>query len=80
MATESPIACLATSPTLAQKVAVISAMRKGLHHHYSPEISQPQIAKINKISPRSVSRIVGRLKEYGYLRRVGSDHGESWGG
>lgn len=44
----------------------------------SPEISQPQIAKITKISPRSVSRIVGRLKEYGYLRRVGSDRKGSW--
>ena len=44
----------------------------------SPEISQPQIAKITGISERSVSRIISRLKEYGYLRRHGSDRKGSW--
>lgn len=44
----------------------------------SPEISQPQIAKITGISARSVSRIISRLKEYGYLRRHGSDRKGSW--
>jgi ATP-dependent DNA helicase RecG len=44
----------------------------------SPEISQPQIAAITKISARSVSRIISRLKDYGYLRRQGSDRKGSW--
>ena len=44
----------------------------------SPDISQPQIAKITGISARSVSRIISRLKEYGYLRRHGSDRKGSW--
>ena len=44
----------------------------------SPEISQPQIAKITSISARSVSRIISRLKEYGYLKRHGSDRKGSW--
>ena len=38
----------------------------------SPEISQPQIAAITKISARSVSRIISRHKDYGHLRRKGS--------
>lgn len=44
----------------------------------SPEISQPQIAKITNISARSVSRIVSRLKKYGYIKRHGSDRKGSW--
>ncbi len=44
----------------------------------SPEISQPQIAAITKISARSVSRIISRLKDYGYLRRKGSDRKGYW--
>ena len=44
----------------------------------SPEISQPQMAKITGISPRSVSRIVSRLKEYGYIKRHGSDRKGCW--
>lgn len=44
----------------------------------SPEISQKQIAEITKISPRSVSRIVSRLKEYGYIKRQGSDRKGTW--
>ena len=44
----------------------------------SPEISQPQIAAITRISARSVSRIISRLKGYGYLRRQGSDRKGSW--
>ena len=44
----------------------------------SPEISQPQIAALTKISARSVSRIISRLKDYGYLRRQGSDRKGSW--
>ena len=44
----------------------------------SPEISQPQIAKITGISARSVSRIISRLKDYGYLKRHGSDRKGSW--
>lgn len=44
----------------------------------SPEISQPQIAKITGISARSVSRIISRLKDYGYLKRLGSDRKGSW--
>ena len=45
---------------------------------WPPEISQPQIAAITRISARSVSRIISRLKEYGYLRRRGSDRKGSW--
>lgn len=44
----------------------------------SPEISQPQIAAITKISARSVSRIISRHKDYGHLRRKGSDRKVSW--
>ena len=44
----------------------------------SPKISQPQIARITGISARSVSRIISRLKEYGYLKRLGSDRKGSW--
>lgn len=44
----------------------------------SPEISQPQIAAITKISARSVSRIISRHKDYGHLRRKGSYRKGSW--
>ena len=44
----------------------------------SPEISQPQIAAITRISARTVSRIINRLKSFGYIRREGSDRKGSW--